>query len=134
MILQFIEIIFHYYRSLSLLIDIAFPSNSTQLFDSNNYWRRPKMLNDVTTFGTISPIYLALLLHLRVGRSLLNYSRLHGLMWKSFKMHREMCTRVMFSGGAILRWLLTRNNANEMREINEVVERYPTSSFDPLFM
>ena len=36
--------------------------------------------------------------------------------------------------GSDSRSLVTRNNANEMHARTGIVEEYPTSSFDPLFM
>ena len=43
---------------------------------------------------------------------------------------------IVFEGwkGSDFQSLVTRNNANEMHAINGIVEEYPTSSFDPLFM
>ena len=36
--------------------------------------------------------------------------------------------------GSDFQSLVTRNNANKMHAINEAVEEYRTSSFEPLFM
>ena len=43
-----------------------------------------------------------------------------------------MCLRVR--KGSDFQSLFTRNNANEMHTRTGIVEEYPTSSFDPLFM
>ena len=99
---KFIKIIFH---QKCLLYQCLLSRSKFNTSVRNQYEWRNNIWHDFPLFT----------LYLRVRRSLLNYSRLHGLMWKSFELKGNV-----FEGwkGSDFRSLVTRNNANEMHNIN----------------